>query len=45
MGQQQTKAKAVDVLHMAMEQAEPPLSQEQKKAISEYFEKELRLLP
>jgi len=45
MGQQQTKAKAIDVLHQAMDQAEPPLSQEQKETISKYFEKELRLLP
>ena len=45
MGQQQTKAKAIDALHLALEQAEPPLSQAQKEAIFESFERELRLLP
>ena len=38
MGQQQTKAKAINVLHQALEQAEPPLSPEQKESIARYFE-------
>ena len=45
MGQQQAKAKAVKALQVALEQTEPPLSQEQKEAIAASFEKELRLLP
>ena len=44
MGQQQAKAKAVKALQVALEQTEPPLSQEQKEAIATIFEKELRLL-
>ena len=38
MGQQQTKAKAINVLHQALEQAEPPLSPEQKESIARCFE-------
>ena len=41
MGQQQTKTKAINVLHQALEQAEPPLSPEQKESIARYFEKEV----
>jgi len=41
MGQQQARKKAVDALHHALDQAEPSLSPEQKKAISAAFEKEL----
>ena len=41
MGQQQAIAKAVGVLRHALEQVQPPLSEEQKKAIVEGFEKEL----
>lgn len=41
MGQQQTKAKAIEVLRSALEKAEPPLSQEQKETIAKYFEKGL----
>lgn len=44
MGQQQTKSKAAEALHLALEQAQPPLSQEQKEAIANCFERELRLL-
>lgn len=44
MGQQQTKAKATEALRLALEQAMPPLTDEQKKAIIRNFEKELRLL-
>ena len=45
MGQQQAKTKAIEALRLALEQAEPSLSSEQKDAILKYFEKELRLLP
>lgn len=38
MGQQQTKGKAIESLRLALEQAEPPLSQEQKDTISASFE-------
>ena len=38
MGQQQTKAKAIESLRLALEQAEPPLSEEQKDAITKSFE-------
>ena len=38
MGQQQTKAKAMELLRLALEQAEPPLSQEQKNTIVASFE-------
>ena len=41
MGQQQTKAKAISVLRRALEQAEPPLTTEQKEAILKRFEKEV----
>ncbi|MBR6140636.1 MAG: hypothetical protein IKQ37_02570 [Bacteroidaceae bacterium] len=41
MGQQQTKTKAVCVLRQALEQAQPPLTEEQKEAIARYFESEL----
>ena len=41
MGQQQTKAKAISVLRQALEQAEPPLTTEQKEAILKRFEKEV----
>lgn len=45
MGQQQAKIKAVEALRLALEQAEPSLTTEQKDAIFKCFEKELRLLP
>ena len=45
MGQQQAKTKAIEALRLALEQAEPSLSSEQKDAIFRCFEKELRLLP
>ena len=45
MGQQQAKTKAIETLRLALEQAEPSLSSEQKDAILKCFEKELRLLP
>ena len=41
MGQQQTKAKAVSVLRLALDSVEPPLSVEQKEAVVQYFEREL----
>lgn len=41
MGQQQTKAKAIKALRLAMEQVKPPLSIEQKEAIIQYVDKEL----
>lgn len=41
MGQQQTKAKAISVLRQALEQAEPPLTAEQKEAIARYFDSEM----
>jgi len=44
MGQQQMKSKATKALRLALEQAQPPLSQEQKEAIANSFERELRLL-
>ena len=37
MGQQQTKAKAIDALRLALEQAEPPLTKEQKETVSKSF--------
>lgn len=45
MGQQQAKAKAIEALHLALEKAEPPLSQEQKAAVTKCFEENLRLFP
>lgn len=38
MGQQQTRAKALESLRLSLEQAEPPLSREQKDAIVKNFE-------
>lgn len=38
MGQQQTKAKAIESLRLALEQAEPSLSEEQKDAVTKSFE-------
>ena len=38
MGQQQTKAKAIKSLRLALEQAEPPLSEEQTDTIVKNFE-------
>ena len=38
MGQQQTKAKAIDAMRLALEQAEPPLTKEQKETVSKSFE-------
>ena len=38
MGQQQAKTKAIEALRLALEQAEPPLSVEQKEAIIKSFE-------
>ncbi|MCR5850957.1 MAG: hypothetical protein K6G92_09660 [Bacteroidaceae bacterium] len=38
MGQQQTKAKAIESLRLALEQAEPPLSEEQTDTIVKNFE-------
>ena len=38
MGQQQTKVKAIESLRLALEQAEPSLSEEQKDAITKSFE-------
>ncbi len=43
MGQQQTKAKAIEALKIALEKAEPVLSDKQKEAIKASFEQELRL--
>lgn len=43
MGQQQAKAKAIEALKIALETAEPALSDEQKDAIQANFEQELRL--
>ena len=43
MGQQQTKAKAIEALNVALEKADPALSDEQKEAIKASFEQELRL--
>lgn len=43
MGQQQAKAKAIAALKIALEKAEPALSDEQKDAIQAGFELELRL--
>ena len=45
MGQQQAKTKAIEALRLALEQAEPSLSSEQKDAIFKCFEKELRHIP
>ena len=45
MGQQQAKTKAIEALRLALEQAEPSLSEEQKEAIKASFEKELRHIP
>lgn len=45
MGQQQAKKKAIEALKAALEKPEPSLTKEQKDAIFECFEKELRLLP
>jgi len=42
MGQQQTIAKAREALRQALEQAEPPLSLEQREAIAKHFERALR---
>jgi len=44
MGQQQTKAKAAEALRLALDNAQPPLSSEQKETIIQYFEKELQRL-
>ena len=44
MGQQQTKAKAMEAWHIAVEKAEPPLSKEQKEAIVSNFERNLSSL-
>ena len=41
MGQQQAKMKAINVLHQALEQAQPPLTPKQKEMVAEYFEKEM----
>ena len=41
MGQQQAKMKAINVLHQALEQAQPPLTPEQKAMVAEFFEKEM----
>ena len=41
MGQQQTRKKAVDALHHALDQVELSLSSEQKEAIIRCFEKAL----
>ena len=41
MGQQQTKAKAIEALRLALEQVQPPLSIGQKEAITQYFEKSI----
>lgn len=41
MGQQQAKAKAKAALRFALEAVQPPLSLEQKEAITLSFEKEL----
>lgn len=38
MGQQQAKTKAVNALRQALENVEPPLSVEQKEAITKSFE-------
>lgn len=43
MGQQQTRTKAIEALRLALEEAEPPLSQEQREAVAKCFERELRL--
>jgi len=45
MGQQQAKTKAIEALRLALEQVEPSLSSEQKDAIFNCFEKELRHIP
>ena len=45
MGQQQAKKKAIEALKIALEKAEPSLSEEQKEAIKASFEEELRLHP
>ena len=45
MGQQQAKKKAIEALKIALEKAEPSLSEEQKKAITASFEEELRIHP
>ena len=41
MGQQQTKAKAIEALRLAIEQTKPPLSQEQRDLITANFEANL----
>ena len=38
MGQQQTRVKAAEALRLALDQTEPPLSQEQKNTIIASFE-------
>ncbi|MBR4187183.1 MAG: hypothetical protein IKQ85_01770 [Bacteroidaceae bacterium] len=43
MGWQQAKSKAVEALHHALEQAQPPLTEEQKEAIRAYFQRMLSL--
>ena len=43
MGQLQAKAKAIEALKVALEKADPALSDEQKEAIKANFEQELRL--
>jgi len=43
MGWQQAKSKAVEALHHALEQAQPPLTEEQKEAIKADFQRMLSL--
>lgn len=45
MGQQQAKKKSIEALKIALEKAEPSLSEEQKKAITASFEEGLRIHP
>lgn len=44
MGQQQTKAKAIDLLRQVVEQVNPPLSREQKDAITCNFVQKINTL-
>jgi len=41
MGQQQAKSKAIKAFRLALEQAQPPLSQEQKDTLARCFEQNL----
>ncbi len=41
MGYQQAKAKAISVLRLAMEEAKPPLTAEQKEALIRRIQKEV----